>query len=377
MPETMRFAVYPAPELAIRAAADLFTALAPQTVALAGGNTPKELYGLLASDDYRDRTDWHELEIYYGDERAVPPNHPDSNYGMARRALLDLVPIEADSVYRMEADDTDLEAAGDRYAQLLPQHLDLVLLGMGTDGHTASLFPGDDACDEQERRVRAGHRAERLEAADAHVPGAERRSPRRSSSCSAPSKRDALRRIRERRAAAGGAGRAGARRRHLDRRRRRLRRVTARGAGGPYPAARDAHADGRVLPLPERHVRIPRPRARARGRAVRGGAGAARHRGAEPARPRRHLRRLEALVRRAAGDRRELPDAAQRRGARPRRRAARRGARTAHAGRAAAGTIAIPGRDTTAFLLLQLAAPGLGDARELRYDRILAAVADG
>ena len=83
MPETMRFAVYPAPELAIRAAADLFTALAPQSVALAGGNTPKELYGLLASDDYRDRTDWHELEIYYGDERAVPPNHPDSNYGMS------------------------------------------------------------------------------------------------------------------------------------------------------------------------------------------------------------------------------------------------------------------------------------------------------
>jgi len=152
MPETMRFAVYPAPELAIRAAADLFTALAPQTVALAGGTTPKELYGLLASDDYRDRTDWHELEIYYGDERAVPPNHPDSNYGMSRRALLDLVPIEGDSVFRMEADDTDLEAAGDRYAQLLPQHLDLVLLGMGTDGHTASLFPGDDACDEQERR---------------------------------------------------------------------------------------------------------------------------------------------------------------------------------------------------------------------------------
>jgi 6-phosphogluconolactonase len=152
MPETMRFAVYPAPELAIRAAADLFTALAPQTVALAGGTTPKELYGLLASDDYRDRTDWHELEIYYGDERAVPPNHPDSNYGMTRRALLDLVPIEADSVFRMEADDTDLEAAGDRYAQQLPQHLDLVMLGMGTDGHTASLFPGDDACEEQERR---------------------------------------------------------------------------------------------------------------------------------------------------------------------------------------------------------------------------------
>ena len=111
MPETMRFAVYPTPELAIRAAADLFTALAPQTVALAGGNTPKELYGLLASDDYRDRTDWHELEIYYGDERAVPPNHPDSNYGMTPPgAARPRARSQPDSVYRMEADDTDLEA---------------------------------------------------------------------------------------------------------------------------------------------------------------------------------------------------------------------------------------------------------------------------
>src|SRR3954462_1435011 len=124
MPATMRFAVYPTPEPAVRAAAALFTALAPQTVALAGGSTPKELYGLLASDDYRDRTDWHELEMYYGDERAVPPNHPDSNYGTSRRSLLALVPLEGDSVFRREADDTVLEAAGDRYAQLLPQHLD-------------------------------------------------------------------------------------------------------------------------------------------------------------------------------------------------------------------------------------------------------------
>ncbi len=233
MPETMRFAVYPTPELAIRAAADLFTALAPQTVALAGGNTPKELYGLLASDDYRDRTDWHELEIYYGDERAVPPNHPDSNYGMSRRALLDLVPIQPDSVYRMEADDADLEAAADRYAQLLPQHLDLVLLGMGTDGHTASLFPGDEACDEQERRCVPATAPNGTPPHDAHLPDAQRgpardlpRARRRQARRAAEDPR--------RRAAAGRPRGAGTRRRHLDRRRRRVRRrLTARAPAAP------------------------------------------------------------------------------------------------------------------------------------------------
>ncbi len=152
MPQTVRFAVYETPELAVRAAADLFTALAPGTIALAGGSTPRELYGLLASDDYRDRTDWDEMEVFFGDERAVPPNHPDSNYGLARRCLLDLVGVDPDNVRRMEADDVDLEAAANRYAQALPARLDLVLLGIGSDGHTASLFPGDGACDEIERR---------------------------------------------------------------------------------------------------------------------------------------------------------------------------------------------------------------------------------
>jgi 6-phosphogluconolactonase len=150
--ETMNFAVYPTPELAIRAAADLFTARAPSSVALSGGSTPRELYGLLASDDYRDRIDWDELSVFFGDERAVAPSHPDSNYGMARRAMLDLVPIPDDNVHRMEADDPSLEAAADRYARLLPARLDLVLLGMGPDGHTASLFPGREALEERERR---------------------------------------------------------------------------------------------------------------------------------------------------------------------------------------------------------------------------------
>jgi 6-phosphogluconolactonase len=153
MPETLRYAVYDLPGQAVRAAADLFIARAPSTVALAGGSTPRDLYGLLASDDYRERFDWEDLEVFFGDERAVPPSHPDSNYGMARRALLDHVGVPAASVHRMEADAANLDEAADRYAQLLPERLDLVLLGMGADGHTASLFPRGDALDEQERRV--------------------------------------------------------------------------------------------------------------------------------------------------------------------------------------------------------------------------------
>jgi 6-phosphogluconolactonase len=153
MPQTLRYAVYDSPAQAVRAAADLFIARAPSTVALAGGSTPRDLYGLLASDDYRERFDWEDLEVFFGDERAVPPSHPDSNYGMARRALLDHVGVFPASVHRMEADAANLDEAADRYAQILPERLDLVLLGMGADGHTASLFPGGDALSEQERRV--------------------------------------------------------------------------------------------------------------------------------------------------------------------------------------------------------------------------------
>ena len=152
MPETMRFVVYPDADTAIHAAADLVCALAPTSIALAGGSTPKALYELLASDDYRGRFDWDEIEVFFGDERAVPPTHPDSNYRMAKRALLDLVPVAGDAVHRMEADDPQLDAAADRYARVLPTRLDVVLLGLGTDGHTASLFPGRSALREKERR---------------------------------------------------------------------------------------------------------------------------------------------------------------------------------------------------------------------------------
>jgi 6-phosphogluconolactonase len=127
-------------------------ASAPFTVALAGGSTPERLYGLLAAPPHRDRVRWDAVEFFFGDERAVPPEHPDSNYGMAKRALLDRVPSPA---HRMAAERDD--AAG--YARLLGERvtrlrngvpaLDLVLLGIGEDGHTASLFPGTAALGER------------------------------------------------------------------------------------------------------------------------------------------------------------------------------------------------------------------------------------
>jgi 6-phosphogluconolactonase len=115
-------------------------------VALAGGSTPKAMYRLLASPAFRERVDWQRVEIFFGDERCVPPDHADSNYRMAREALLDHVPLGADRVHRIAGERPPAEAAA-QYQQTLarigdPPRLDLVLLGMGPDGHTASLFPG-------------------------------------------------------------------------------------------------------------------------------------------------------------------------------------------------------------------------------------------
>jgi 6-phosphogluconolactonase len=120
------------------------------SVALAGGSTPQPVYRLLAEDR---RIPWAKVEIFFGDERAVPPDQSDSNYRMARRALLDHVPIEAHRIHRMEADRPDLDAAARDYESLLPDALDVLVLGMGADGHTASLFPGHDAVAERIRRV--------------------------------------------------------------------------------------------------------------------------------------------------------------------------------------------------------------------------------
>ncbi len=131
------------------------------TLALAGGSTPKTLYELLASDSFRHEVDWARVEIFFGDERSVPPGHPDSNYRMAERAMLARLQIPGDNIYRMAGELDPVEAA-EQYDQMLrekftDQGMDMILLGMGDDGHTASLFPGTEALGETERLCVANH----------------------------------------------------------------------------------------------------------------------------------------------------------------------------------------------------------------------------
>lgn len=136
-------------------------------VALAGGGTPRRLYQCLARPEFRERVNWAGVHVWFGDERAVPPAHADSNYRMAREALLDRVPLPAAQVHRIEAEHSPIAEAALRYAEDLATQaphdeggrptLDLVLLGLGEDGHTASLFPGTDILHERRRLVAAVH----------------------------------------------------------------------------------------------------------------------------------------------------------------------------------------------------------------------------
>jgi 6-phosphogluconolactonase len=122
-------------------------------LALAGGGTPRPVYERLARDPLASRISWPDLDVFFGDERAVPPQDPSSNYGMAAAALLERVPVAAARVHRMEAERPDRDAAAREYERLLPDRLDILLLGMGPDGHTASLFPRSPAMDQRERLV--------------------------------------------------------------------------------------------------------------------------------------------------------------------------------------------------------------------------------
>jgi 6-phosphogluconolactonase len=142
-------------------AARRFIALAqardPFTVALSGGSTPRRLYQILATTS--GRVPWERVHVFWGDERCVPPDHPESNYRMAREALLDHVPLPAKNVHRVRGEWAP-EAAAQAYAVELEDffgapwpRFDLILLGLGSDGHTASLFPGSDTLHERERPI--------------------------------------------------------------------------------------------------------------------------------------------------------------------------------------------------------------------------------
>lgn len=136
-------------------------------VALSGGSTPRRLYRLLAEPAYRSRIDWSRVHLYFGDERAVPPTDADSNFRMAREALLTHIDIPAANVLPMHADPAHIEADAATYAELLRARLpgdaedtpvfDLILLGMGADGHTCSLFPGTPILQERHRPVAPVH----------------------------------------------------------------------------------------------------------------------------------------------------------------------------------------------------------------------------
>jgi 6-phosphogluconolactonase len=123
------------------------------TLALSGGATPQPVFRRLALAPLAARIAWQSVEIFFADERAVPPADSESNYAMAGAALLTHVPVPAAQVHRMEAERADRDAAARDYERILPERLDLLLLGMGVDGHTASLFPGAPALDERRRRV--------------------------------------------------------------------------------------------------------------------------------------------------------------------------------------------------------------------------------
>jgi len=120
------------------------------SLALAGGTTPRAAYEALAKIP---GIDWSKVSVYFGDERAVPPTHPDSNFSMAQAALFERVALPAANIHRIEAEGADQDAAARAYEALLPASISVLVLGIGEDGHTASLFPGSPALNERTRRV--------------------------------------------------------------------------------------------------------------------------------------------------------------------------------------------------------------------------------
>ena len=169
MPSTRTIQILPSPPDLFHAAAEEFVragkaaiaARARFSVALSGGSTPNSLYSLLAAQHAA--FDWDRTFLFFGDERHVPPDHPDSNYRMVKEALLTRISIPAENVFRVKAENPDAAAAALEYENELRHffalksgefpRFDLILLGMGPDGHTASLFPGSEGLKEQSRLV--------------------------------------------------------------------------------------------------------------------------------------------------------------------------------------------------------------------------------
>jgi len=161
-----------------RSAAGQFTARAAESiaragrfaVALSGGSTPRAVYSLLASPEFRRRIDWPRIHLFWGDERCVPPDHPDSNFRMVRETLLAEAGIPPENIHRMMGEQEPAAAAAAYEAALRKffsaaerPRFDLILLGLGEDGHTASLFPGSAALSEDKRWVAVAY-VERLRA---------------------------------------------------------------------------------------------------------------------------------------------------------------------------------------------------------------------
>lgn len=152
-------------------AADLFVWLGGQAirsagrcrVALSGGSTPRALYEQLTVPALARQLDWAKVDFFFGDERGVPPDHPESNFGTAHEALFRPLGIAPERIFRMPGEAADIEAAAHEYEAVLRRELrapapaiprfDLILLGLGEDGHTASLFPGAPALEERTRLV--------------------------------------------------------------------------------------------------------------------------------------------------------------------------------------------------------------------------------
>ena len=165
----MQISIYPdintlsheAAQFIVRLANEAIVTRGRFTIALSGGSTPKLLYSLLGDEPYRSQIDWTQVDIFWSDERCVPSDDTDSNYLLAQQVLLSKIPVPAGQVHRMPADQPDRDAASRAYSEEIQRtfgtngipNFDLIQLGMGPEGHTASLFPHQESLHEQQRLV--------------------------------------------------------------------------------------------------------------------------------------------------------------------------------------------------------------------------------